>query len=129
MDEALTPKQQLFLTYYVDPKSETFSNAYSSAKKAGYAEEYCQNITHLMPDWLSESIGRRKRMLAKAEARLESTLDSEDTKLAQDTAKFIAKTLGKEEGYSDRVEHTGAGGKDLYINVISFDGNNDTPQV
>jgi hypothetical protein len=118
--EDLTPKQIAFLAYYTDPKSETFSNAYRSALKAGYEQQYAENITNLMPDWLSEAMERRKRMLMKAEQRLEQSLGSDDEKLAQDTAKFIAKTLGKEQGYSDRVEHTGPDGKELQINIISF---------
>lgn len=109
----LSPQQQLFAQYYLDPKSSTFSNALQSALKAGYAEEYANNITGQMPAWLSDLLGKKKRLLLKAEKTLEDTLDSEDLKLAQDTAKFLAKTLGKDEGYSERTEHTGKEGKDL----------------
>lgn len=116
--EALDPRQTLFLTYYLDPKSDTFSNAYQSAVKAGYSEEYSLNITALMPDWLSESIGRRKRMLAKAEERLEHHLESEDEKISLDASKFVAKTLGKNEGYSERTELTGRDGKDLPTPIL-----------
>ena len=55
MDD-LTPKQEAFLSAYLDPKSDTWSNAYQSAIKSGYSEEYAKNITGQMPDWLSESI-------------------------------------------------------------------------
>lgn len=112
---ALNPQQQLFLAYYIDPKSETFGNALQSALRANYSQEYAESITNQMPNWLSENLGKRSRLLMKAEKVLEKTLDSEkDMKLAQDTAKFIAKTVGKQE-YSERQEITGADGAPLIL--------------
>jgi phage terminase small subunit len=108
----LSPQQVDFLRYYTDPKSGTFSNATQSAIKAGYSQDYADNLTSLMPDWLSENIGRRKRLLAKAENNLEILLDSEDERVKADMTKFVAKTLGK-ENYSERTEMTGKDGKDL----------------
>lgn len=96
MAEVLDPRQTSFLANYLDPKSETYSNALQSALKAGYTQEYAENITSLMPDWLSESMGRRARILNKAEKRLEELLDSEDEKVAADMVKHSTKTLGKE---------------------------------
>ena len=120
----LDPRQQDFLKYYIDRSSETFSNAYQSAIKAGYAEEYARNLTSLMPDWLSEFIDKLQRMLIKAEKALEDSLeDIEDKKLRQDTAKFIASRLGKKH-YSERQELTGMDGKDLTINIINYDNTN-----
>lgn len=105
----LSPQQIDFLKYYTDPKSETFSNANKSALRAGYSGEYANNLTSLMPDWLSENIGRRKRMLFKAEQRLETLIDSEDERVSADVSKFVAKTIGK-ESYSEKqeIEHKGA---------------------
>jgi len=51
----LNPQQQTFLRHFLDPKSETWGNYYQSAKKAGYSEEYSQNISGQMPGWLSEN--------------------------------------------------------------------------
>lgn len=68
------PRSAAFLGLYLDPKSETFSNATQSALKAGYSEEYAKNITALMPAWLSESIGELQ-MLSKAERNLDAMLD------------------------------------------------------
>lgn len=118
--ETLTPQQTEFLAYYLDPTSETFANAMQSAIRAKYAREYAENITHIMPKWLSENIGQRDRMLMKAEKRLENTLESQNENLAQDTAKFLAETLGKKKGYSKRTELTGSEGKDLTINILEF---------
>jgi len=38
------PRQALFLAHYLNPKSDTFSNAYQSGIKAGYSEEYSKVI-------------------------------------------------------------------------------------
>lgn len=121
-ERLLTPQQELFLAGYTNPKSPTFSNAYKSALKAGYSEEYATNITGQLPDWLSESI-RDYKLLEKAEKVLEKTLNYEtedaegkiDTSLLaiqNKTAHFVAERLNKAK-YSTRSEHTGADGKDL----------------
>lgn len=122
------PRQSLFLTYYLDPKSKTFSNALQSALKAGYEQEYAENITSQMPDWLSESLGKNNR-LVKAEKVLDEMLeldtktdkgvDPQLAKIKQDTAKFIAERIGKDKGYSTRSELTGKDGKDLPTPIYS----------
>lgn len=103
----LTSKQQAFLGYYLNPKSETFGNARQSAVKAGFSQDYADNIMALLPDWLSESIGKLN-MLQKAEKVLNKTLDydpiDKDGKLDNqllktqtDVSKFVAERLGKKE--------------------------------
>ena len=67
------PRQALFLTYYLDPNSETFSNALQSALKAGYAQEYAESLTAKMPDWLAESVGKESR-IKQAEKHLDEVL-------------------------------------------------------
>ncbi len=113
------PRQTLFLQYYLDPKSDTFSNALQSALKVGYTQEYAENITSIMPKWLSENIGRFG-MLDKAEKNLLEFLEMEtekDPKLVSikaDISKFIASRLGKSH-YSERQELSGSDGKPLEI--------------
>lgn len=130
----LNPQQEKFLQYYTDPKSETFSNATQSAIKAGYTQNYADNITALMPDWLLESIGDMK-MLRKAEKRLNQILDLEpvneegavDNSLIANQMKainLVAKGIGKNK-YSERQEVTGAGGKELAVTGFSFKRNED----
>ncbi len=68
------PRQQLFLAYYLDPKSATFSNALQSALKAGFAQEYSESILAKMPTWLAEKVGK-SHLLMKAEKNLEEMLD------------------------------------------------------
>lgn len=118
---SITPQQQIFLQHYLNVKSETFNNALQSALRAGYSQEYAENITHLMPDWLSERIGDNE-MLEKAVDNLNDFLgmDVEEPvigafgplkdrktgylimrdnvgkmKLKLDTSKFVAERLGR----------------------------------
>lgn len=123
MSEELTPQQTEFARYYFDPTSKTYSNALQSALKAGYSQETAENITHIMPKWLSELFGKKKRLLMKAEKNLESILDlgiseKESLKVVADTSKFIAERIGKDQ-YSNRTELTGKEGKDLIPDQIS----------
>ncbi len=118
----LTPQQEVFLSEYTNPKSTNFGNAVQSALKAGYTENYANNITGLMPDWLFESIGDMKR-LRKAEKNLDEVQNLEiydengkpDAQLIDKRTKvdmFIAERLNKDK-YSTRQEQTGKDGKDL----------------
>lgn len=136
----LDPQKELFLSYYTNPKSETFSNAKQSALKAGYSETYSDNIMALMPEWLFDNIGDFKR-LRKAEKVLDETLeintqkpveikgeikmveDSSLLKIKQDTAKFVAERLNKQK-YSTRIENTGKDGKELPTPIIYVPNNN-----
>ncbi len=135
MDRLLTPQQELFLSYYTDPKSDTFSNAYQSALKAKYSEEYSQNITGQLPEWLSDNISDLKR-LRKAEKNLDEVQNipivdengKYDSQLIDKRNKvdmFYATTLNKQK-YSSRIEQTGKDGKDLptpIINIVRNDSN------
>lgn len=111
----LTPKQELFLSLYTDPKSSTFGNATQSAIKAGYGKEYAENLTSQLPDWLSENLGDMRR-LRKAEKNLEEVQNFEvvndegkvDVNLLDKRIKvdmFLAERLNKAK-YSTRQELT-----------------------
>lgn len=126
-DRILTPQQELFLSLYTDPKSDTFGNATQSAIKAKYTQDYADNIMALLPDWLSENIGDMRR-LRKAEKNLEEvqnfdvkTTDGKvDTNLLDKRIKvdmFLAERLDKQK-YSTRSEHTGKNGGAIEINEI-----------
>ncbi len=133
----LDPRQNICWKLYVDPRSETFSNAKQSAIKAGYEEGTANRITTM--EWFEDKI-RRLNMLRKAEKVLEETIeidhmkkkigmfgpikdpitkediyevDSSVLKIKQDSAKFVAERVGKNDGYSTRTEVTGPEGKEL----------------
>ena len=118
MSDNLTPQQSDFQRYYFDPKSPTFSNALQSALKAGYSQETSENITNIMPKWLSEMLGKKKRLVMKAEKRLEEAIDDKDIKVGLDASKFTLSRLKKEE-YSDRTEITGEDGNPVIFQTIS----------
>lgn len=128
----LDPRQKICWDFYVNPKSETFGNAKASAIKAGYTEGTACQIT--TENWFIERL-RRLQLLGKAEKVLDETLVlpalDEDGKfdkgiqaLKLDAAKFVAKTQGKNEGYSERQEITGAEGKPLILpsEIIKMNG-------
>jgi len=119
----LTPQQQLFLKSFLDPKSETWGNYYKSALKAKYSEEYAQNISGQMPEWLSENISDTK-LITKATRNLDMALDGllDDPEkggkpLQLKATEMTLKGLHKSK-WSDRVEHTGADGKDLPTPIL-----------
>lgn len=126
----LNPQQAAFKENYCNPESETFGNAYQAAIKAGFAPEYAKVITAPSAElqWVAEIL-KRVRMLGKAEKVLEKTLDlveDEDSakiKIAQDSAKFIAKGLGG-NAYSEKIEaDITTGGKPLYLPSEIIDKN------
>ena len=102
----LTPQQQQFKEYYLNPSSETFGNAKRSALKAGYSENYSNNLTGQGSEWIDGLI-RDYKMLAAAEAALAEALDhvgedAQHKKIKVDVAKFVAKGMAKDK-YSDKV--------------------------
>ena len=118
------PRQAKFLEYYLDTNSDTYSNALQSGLKAGYSQEYSESLTAQMPDWLSESLGDDKLVDLAEKALLEALtyltvdengkVDSGAGRLKLDAVKLVLKGLKKEK-YSERMEQTGADGKDLAI--------------
>lgn len=128
------PRQTLFLSYYINPKSETFSNARKSAIRAGYSPEYADSITSEFPTWLEDKLGDLKR-LKRAENVLDETLDipvetlewegsGDDktqivvtnpalVKVRQDTAKFVAERLGRKKYSTHHEIDVTSGGRPL----------------
>lgn len=70
------PRQAAFLAFYLDPKSETFSNALQSALKAKYDMNYAKSLVSRMPTWLAEKVGELD-MLRKAERNINNVLEME----------------------------------------------------
>lgn len=52
-----TPRQKHFTELYLTPTSLSYGNSYKSAIRAGYSDTTARNMTHLKPQWLSETIG------------------------------------------------------------------------
>jgi len=103
----LDPQREAFLAAYNNPESETFGNCYKSALLAGYSESYSRTITSQAPKWFTEN-SRHGELMELAENKLKHYLeieaeDPQTMKVQQDTAKFVASSLGKER-YSTRSE-------------------------
>ena len=102
-DSFLNPKQELFLKYYLDPSSETFSNVTQSGIKAGYDDSYAEQLVARMPGWLEDAIGDAKRMRL-AENNLHALMEqNDDVKVKADMTKFALSTMGRRK-YSTRTE-------------------------
>lgn len=117
----LDVRQKNAWEFYVNPKSETYGNAQASAIKAGYTESTSRVITTV--DWWKKKI-IKLNLVSKAEKVLNKTLDMDTMgdngkeqadllRVQNDAAKFVAKTLGKDEGYSERTEVTGKDGGEI----------------
>jgi hypothetical protein len=116
------PRQVLFLSYYFDPNSESFSNGLQSAIRAGYGKEYAENLVSNMPKWLSEFVGDQY-LVKKAEKNIKEFLEMNVTnqgvtkdgkeiyeyddagkiRVKADVSKFILERLNKDK-YSQRQE-------------------------
>jgi hypothetical protein len=121
--KTIDPRQAAFKQYYIDPNSPSFANARRSAIRAGYTEQYADNITAQQPAWLGDLLAdtqlMRAEMLALSERNLNSVVseakpvDIVEKKLWVDTSKYVSGTLGKEV-YSTRQEMTGADGRAIF---------------
>lgn len=124
-ENRLDPRQKLTWDNYINQsKPFTFANATASARAAGYSNDYARNIT-LQP-WFKDKL-RRSHLLGKSEKILDKVLEmdtfDEETGLNKadlvrvqvDAAKHITKTLGKDEGYSERTEQVGTGGNVVFL--------------
>lgn len=146
----LDPRQAKCWAAYVDPTSKTFANAKQSAIAAGYDEEYAGQIT--TSQWFLVKL-RRIAMVAKAEEVFHSTLNistlvpvmgafgpivDKETKepvmkidhnllrIQNDTAKFVAETQGKTEGYTKRTELAGKDGQPISFEIVNYGDKKET---
>lgn len=127
-DKVLNPQQQKFLSYYLDPQSETFSNARQSALRAEYTQEYAENIMSLMPKWLKENL-EDSGLIAKALANLSDFIDGESSepgerKIKWDATKFTLERLNKK--FKQSTDITSGGKPIIQVAGEIAQKNNDT---
>jgi len=129
------PRQLLFKKYYCSPKSETFGNAFQSAIKAGFSEEYASNITTQKTTWFSEIMADMEILDDSLEvlketlhydAVVDGNIDVGIAGLKLKAALFGAERLGKER-YSLRNEITGEDGEPISWRVVR--GKSEEPDV
>lgn len=132
----LNPQQEEFLSFYTNPKSETFGNALQSALKAKYSQEYSENMIGQMPEWLSENISDMKR-LRKAEKNLDEVQNLDiynengrpDAQLIEKRTKvdfFLMETLDKAK-YSKRTDVTSKGESVVFLPTEVLNKISDNP--
>lgn len=107
----IDPRQELFLSSYLNPQSETWGNALQSGLKAGYSQEYSESLTAQMPQWLSEGLGDNI-LLQKASANLHTALvgglddpEKGGRPLQYKATEFVLKGLQKNK-WGDKVDPT-----------------------
>lgn len=126
-----TALQQKCWDFYVQSVIAGSPNAYQSGLQAGYTDSTSKRITTLK--WFKDRKKRLDRigLLSDAEQNLKKLLntpwivrkqrngepvdeiDTEIARLVLDVSKTIVKSLGKDEGYSERSEVTGKGGEPI----------------
>lgn len=104
------PRMKKFVANYIDPKSDTFGDAYNSAKRAGYADSYAKNITNICPEWLSEIL-EDNELTERARENLKEFLDKQDNdRLKLDATKFTLERIDREK-FGRNVDITSKGEK------------------
>jgi hypothetical protein len=98
-----TPKQNLFLSNYLEPTSPTFANAYQSAIQAGYKHYYAKQIASpsVHNDWLQEHTNKQEYKLQHILASVIKIADTSDTdsKSPDDTRLKALELLAKLQGH------------------------------
>lgn len=129
-EKEFTPQQIKFAMFYYLPDSPTFGNAMQSALRAGFSDQYARSITVKNLNWIKDVVSEiggkgvtKDKLVRKAKKVLDKSLDSEDEKIAQDTAKFIAKTTTEFSEKQDIVSN----GETLTVATLEF-VNGDNPK-
>lgn len=97
LSKKITDSRRLkFLELYLTPGTKYFNNGYQSAIKAGFTENTATTILNKYK-WVTDGIKMIRgnsidtQVLAEKSRRvLSKSLDSDDPKIAQDTAKFVS---------------------------------------
>lgn len=93
-----TPQQEKFLSVYLDPKSDTFANAYTSALAVGYEESYAKIIAAPSVNrvWLNEA----RNLVRMGPEHLRQALQDEGLDMMNKASDRIRalELLGKMEG-------------------------------
>lgn len=138
-EEIQDPRQELTWKFYIQGLIQGKPNAKAAALRAGYGEKFAGNVVNTK--WWKERKAklRRKNMLTRAEYNLskllrmdyskikvledgskEEVIDKDLVKVVADTSKFIAQTIGKDDGYSTKVQEDKSVSHDIKIESVSY---------
>ena len=133
-------REQIMWDFYIEGLANGVVNAYASAVKAGYTDKTAKQIT--IRRWFLDRLEdlERKDMLSKAEKKLAKTLTYEVEnsegeiktdllRIQVDVSKHLTSTLGKNKGYTTKVEqeHSNPDGN-LKTIIINKGNHNDSEQ-
>lgn len=135
------PREQVMWDIYITKLANGIDNAYESAIEAGYEPSSAKNIR--LREWFKERYKslERKEMLSDAEKVLRKAMRysvekiddegnvkilSDVLRIQTDVAKHLTSTLGKDKGYSTRVENTGKDGEQINLGVVLLPTRNTT---
>lgn len=125
------PRQEMFLSSYLNPQSETWGNALQSALKAGYTQQTAESIICRAPKWLVESLGDNI-LLQKASRNLgialEGGLDDQEKggrPLQMRATEFVLKGLQKNK-WGDKIDPTTNNIFVKEINIIKANDSDNT---
>jgi len=91
------PRKQAFLEAYFIPSSPSYSNAYQSALRAGFAPSYANQITSTAKPWIQDfRRSLQERIVNTAERRGLELLEGGNAKVSADMVKFFLPALDKE---------------------------------
>lgn len=101
-----TPMQKAFLANWLEPTSETFSNAYQSAIKAGFKPKYAKDIVTKSPKWLLDFADRMDMQDVHIKAGIQQIATDpnvfKDSRSPADTRLKAYETLAKIQGMIDK---------------------------
>lgn len=129
ISQVCDPKQALAISYYKDPKSETFGDLKNSLLRAGYSETYAdrgfsdvkwiQNIKNTV-DYIQNAERNLQKVIKK-----DINIDDEDNlskskiellKMQLDSSKFVLKTLASSK-YNEEKEQAK---QNIQINITKY---------
>lgn len=137
--EIQDPRQELTWKFYIQGLIQGRPNAKAAALRAGYGEKFAGNVVNTK--WWKERKAklRRKNMMTRAEYNLskllrmdysnikvledgskQEVIDKDLVRIVADTSKFIAQTLGKDEGYSTKTIEDKNVAHDIKIESVSY---------
>lgn len=141
------PRQELCWKYYIQGLYRGMPNGKAAALKAGYSETSAQNIGNIK--WFKDRKAKLKRrgMVTYAESNLSKILrtpftnlkilddgteieefDIDKAKIVKDVSIFVAETLGKDDGYSKKIEESKNVSHDIKIESISYADTKEIPE-
>ena len=98
-----SPKNKLFMEYYLNPTSETFGNVFRSGIKAGFSKTYATNMLNVAPKWLLSYIEKTEFTPEHLNQLLQKlALKANDSRSPDDTRLKAIELMMKSKGMIDK---------------------------